>query len=194
MPRPTKQAIIDVIVAEVTAKQFTGDMRDGDAPPITLQNFQLETVRHGAKALRARLSRLSYAELCAELEVSAEYVAGLQEYVKEVLAYYDHHDREVAAQALRQRQSELGRKPRLQPAILAAARHYRSRDKTAKDTWRLIEKTPFRTSDGETVMIEGGMMHVQPRVGALKRAGIKYAHWLKRYWLKAKPIISAKPG
>ena len=44
MPRPTKQAIIDVIVAEVTAKQFTGDMRDGDAPPITLQNFQLETV------------------------------------------------------------------------------------------------------------------------------------------------------
>jgi hypothetical protein len=187
VPRLTKQAIIDVIVAEATAKQFTGDKRDGDAPPITLQNFQPETLRYGAKALRVRLSRLSYAELRDELEVSAGHLAGLQQYVKEVSAYFDQQDRETAAKTLRQRHSELGRRHGLQPAILAAARHYRGVNKKAKDAWHLIEKTPFRTSDGETVIIERGVMHVQMHDGTRKRRGIKEPQWEKRYWPAARP-------
>jgi hypothetical protein len=107
--------------------------------------------------------------------------------VKEVSAYYDHQDRETAAQTLRQRQSELGRRHGLQSAILVAARHYRSLHKKAKDAWGLIEKTPFRTSDGETVIIEHGVMHVQMDDGTRKRRGIKEPQWGKRYWPAAGP-------
>ena len=64
--RLTKKDIVDLIVAEATNKLFTGDRRDGDAPPITIQNFTDEMIRHGATALRARLSRLSLADLVNE--------------------------------------------------------------------------------------------------------------------------------
>jgi hypothetical protein len=68
VPRYTKQAVIDVIVSEA-AKIFTGDKRDGEAPPITLQNFSTEMFRYGARALRARLSRMPYEVLLAELKL-----------------------------------------------------------------------------------------------------------------------------
>jgi hypothetical protein len=87
----------------------------------------------------------------------------------------------------RKQQAERAKRPRLQPAILAAAQYYRGRNKIAKEAWDLIKKTPFSTSASETVKIEGGMMHVQPRVGTRRRRGIKEAQWQKRYWPAAKP-------
>ena len=64
--RLTKKDIVDLIVAAATNKLFTGDSRDGTAPPITFQNFLDEMMRHGARALRARLSALSFADLVSE--------------------------------------------------------------------------------------------------------------------------------
>jgi hypothetical protein len=56
-----KQKIIDFIVREASFAMFLGDARDGDVPPITLEYFTTEKIRHGARALRTRLSQLSLA-------------------------------------------------------------------------------------------------------------------------------------
>src|SRR5215831_1972797 len=94
-----------------------------------------EQGRYGAKALRARLSRLSYAELLREAREARDFfkarpgqLAQLAELVR----------REEAARVLRQRQAELGRRPRLQPGILAAARHYRDQGVSAGEAWDLL--------------------------------------------------------
>ena len=71
--RRTKK-IVDWIVAKATWGHFKGDKRDGEAPPITIQNFVLESPRYGARALRARLSRLSSAELLAEAHAVRAYL------------------------------------------------------------------------------------------------------------------------
>jgi hypothetical protein len=169
--------LIDLIIFKATGGLFTGDERDGDAPPITLQNFHSEKTRLGAQALRARLSRLS------PTEVRNEALAGL--------AHHERHRKWISqtlAEEHRERQAERGRKHGLQPAILAAARHYRGRKGRkiqAGEAWRAIKKEPYQTSDGDTVMMEGDEMRVQSRAGTQKRAGIRFNHWQRRYWPKA---------
>jgi hypothetical protein len=149
----TKQLIIDAIIARATYKWFSGDQRDGDTPPITIENFVNEIFRLGAKALRVRLSRLSRAELLAELSNAAAYVTKHEKQLHEIIALAERTERENDAQALRQRQAELARRPRLQRAILAAAAHYRQREMNAKEAWRAIKQKPF-AADGETVVMQ----------------------------------------
>jgi hypothetical protein len=66
MARLTKKQLIDYIVYQATRGLFFGDRRDSKAPPITFQNFTQEMFRCGAKALRARLSGLSYRQVLQE--------------------------------------------------------------------------------------------------------------------------------
>ena len=182
---PTKRDIIDAIVGEATKRQFTGDRRDGDAPPIDLENFHTEIFRYGAKALRARLSRLSYIEL---LQVGADGVVFLEEERR-----FKHA---AARRAHSQQQSERARRPRLQPAIYAAACHYRGLGKSAKDAWDAIAKSPYRTNGGEIVEIEGSKLSRSKQTirvvspdGRKLRHAIKFSQWRQRYWAAA-----AKPG
>jgi hypothetical protein len=174
---------------------FTGDNRDSEAPPITLQNFHSETFRYGAKALRARLSRLSRAELWRELEASAAHVEALEKYKEEILAQFDRAERESAARERSQQQAERGRKHSLQPAILAAARYYRNLGKTAKQAWLAINQTPY-VSNGETVVIaDDDTMYVRSRKRKQERNAIKFHQWQNSYWRAAKPAKThAKPG
>jgi len=182
----TKRAIIDAIVADATCRRFTGDKRDGDAPPITFENFLDEAFRHGAKALRARLSRLSRGELIAELSKGAACIEKQEEDLRETMALAER----LRHEELRQRQADIARRPRLQGAILAAARHYRGRNKNAKEAWRAIKQNPYQTGR-ETVVIEGDketeMMYVRSLDGKQMRSPIKFAHWRQRYWPAAKP-------
>src|SRR5262249_40168063 len=124
-PRLTKKVIVDLIIAEATFRRFKGDKRDGETPPITIQNFIDEMARYAAKALRARLSRLSFAELLTEGIAALDYVEAKQEELSQIVDFAERNEREEATRELRERQAELGRRSRLQPAILAAARHYR---------------------------------------------------------------------
>jgi hypothetical protein len=179
--RFTKVEIIDAIVAEATKGLFTGDKRDGEAPPITRQNFHPETFRYGARALRARLSQLSHAELLGEAADAAAFGSELDAVYEEGLQLLESGDREAAAQANSQRQSQLALRPRLQPAMLAAARHYRALDVSARRAWCSIKRKPYRTG-GETVLIKGGKMWVRSPDGTQKRSGIKFEQWRKRYW------------
>jgi hypothetical protein len=191
--RYTKNDIIDAIIAEATGGGlFTGDKRDGGLPAIMLGNFHIETFRHGAKALRARLSRLSRAKLLDELNVAAKDVSALEELSSKMLVLAGQNERADAARALRQRQAELGRKHGLQPAILESARHYRRTLKqNAKEAWHAIKRKPFTTKDHKTVVIEGDgekeTMSVAPRGEKQRRSGIKLNHWQRRYWPAAKP-------
>jgi hypothetical protein len=184
-----RKGIVDAIIAEATNRLFAGDERDGAVPPITLQNFFDESIRYGAKALRARLSRLSRADLLEELNAASNYIEARQERLKEYLALAEQNEREDAARTRRQRQAELGRRHSLQPAILAAARHYRTEGKNAKQAWKAIGRKPLSTPDGETVLIKGRgdeeRMCVQSRGGKQQRSGIKINHWQKRYWPRA---------
>jgi hypothetical protein len=179
--RFSKHEIIDLIVSKATHGLFTGDRGDGEAPPITLQNFGTEMVRLGAKALRARLSRLPATEFRKEVIASLEHDKIRREWLS-------HH----FARERRERQAELGRRHGLQPAILAAAGHYRGcrvRDRKmyAGEAWTAIKKEPYQTSDGETVMIEDDKMQVQSRARMQRRSPIKFGQWQKRYWVAAKP-------
>jgi hypothetical protein len=79
MARLTKKQIIDSIVCEATQGLFFGDERDGETPPINLQNFTDEMSRHGAKALRARLSGLAYQKVLQEGIDALEYTKRLKE-------------------------------------------------------------------------------------------------------------------
>jgi hypothetical protein len=189
--RDTKKDIVDAFITEATNRLFTGDKRGGGVPAITLQNFYDESIRYGAKALRARLARLSRAELLAELNVAAKYVDARQERTKELITLAEQNEREEAARAHRQRQAELGRRHRLQPGILAAAYHYRALKKTAKEAWGAIKQNPLTTSEGARVIIERDgkeeIMCVASRDGKQTRSGIKFNHWQRRYWPAAKP-------
>jgi len=78
MARLTKKQLIDYIVYQATRGRFFGDRRDGRAPPITLQNFTQEMFRCGAKALRARLSGLSYRQVLQEGMAAIEDVQRMQ--------------------------------------------------------------------------------------------------------------------
>jgi len=191
--RPTKTDIVDAIIGEATNGQFTGDKRDGTPPPITRQNFLSEMYRYGAKALRARLSRLTYAELLDELETSAVHVATLQEYVKNAVAQLERDDRYADMRARSERQSEIAKRPRLQPAILGAARRCRDRGMTAREAWDALYKTPFETDDGDTVEIEGPKLRLKQRMRVISRDGrqrkraISFAQWRKNYWTGTQP-------
>jgi hypothetical protein len=77
---PTNKEIIDWMIAAATLGRFKGDKRDGQAPPIKVQNFTNEMIiRYAAKALRARLSRLPFAELRTEAIEAADYVKAQRE-------------------------------------------------------------------------------------------------------------------
>ena len=102
----------------------------------------------------------------------------------------DFRVRENEARELSKRQSELARRPRLQQAILAAAKHYQGQGKTHKEAWGAIEKTPYVTDKGETVVIRDGKMGVRSRGGAQKRRAITMNQWRQRYW----PTAASKPG
>jgi hypothetical protein len=185
----TRRDIIDLVISRATHDSFTGDERDGEAPPITFQNFTTESFRLGARELRARLSRLPATDLADELEATLDLREERRAWISQKLA-----------RERRERQAERGRKHGLQPAILAAARHFckvRGRKMYAVEAWNAIKKEPYQISDGETVMIEGDaekqMMFVQTSGGKQKRSRIKIAQWQKRYWVAAKPS-SSKPG
>jgi hypothetical protein len=185
--RQTKKEIIDWIIAKA-AFIFMGDKRDGETPPITVQNFFLESGRHGAKALRARLSRLSFDELLGEACAVRDY---LQARPSELARLAEEAKRQETAREHRQRQAEFARKPRLQPAILAAACHYRGRGKNAGQAWDALAKAPFTTSDGSTVEIVGGknrlaqQMRVKSPNGRKEKRPIGFAQWRKHYWSAA---------
>jgi hypothetical protein len=192
--RLSKRVIIDSIVGHVTNGVFTGDKRDGVPPPITLQSFTTEMHRYGAKALRARLSRLTLTELCAELKASVEHIAGREEYVKAATAQLKREDRDADMQAHSERQRDLAKRPRLQSAILATARHYRGLGLSAGEAWDAIGKIPFTTDDGHTVEIEGSKlsrlkqrMRVRQADGRQRKRAISFAQWRKSYWTGAKP-------
>jgi hypothetical protein len=127
----------------------------------------------------ARLARLSGAERDAEMDTLASHMAAVIGVLQTRAAELQYEERK--------QQAERAKKPRLQPAILAAAQYYRGQKKMAKEAWDLIKNKPFRTNTGETVKINGGMMHVQLRIGTQRRRGIKEAQWQKRYWPAAKP-------
>jgi hypothetical protein len=174
--RVTKHDIIDLIISRATHGLFTCDKLDGKAPPITFENFRDEAFRRGAKALRARLSRLPATDLLNEATAALDLHEARREWISQKLA-----------QERRERQAERGRRHGLQPAILAAARHYRlGRKMQAGKAWSTIKKEPYQTSDGDTVMIEGDVMWVRSRAGTQKRSRIKIAHWQKLYWGAAK--------
>ena len=192
MARPTRWEIIDAIVSEATHElcRFMGDARDGTAPPIRLENFNIEALRYGAKALRARLSRLSRTQLNAELRRAAEYMQTVKDAVQSGLVELENREREE----LSRRQSERAQKPRLQPAILAAARHLRAQNKTSKEAWRAIKKRPYPVSQDETVLIETAgrkeRMAVHSRDGRRRRLTISESQWRQGYWRAA----ASKPG
>jgi len=196
VPPYTKQEAIDAIVAEATTSQFTGDNRDGAAPPITLQNFYTESFRYGARALRARLCGLSDAEFWSEYEAAAAYLIAREKYKTEYLADHERYERETAAQEFRQQQQERGRRRGLQPAILEAARHYRGGGMSAGEAWDAIKEHPFKTHDGETVEIQGRKgsrleqtIRVVSRDGRQPKLAIRFGQWRQSYWPAA-----AKPG
>jgi hypothetical protein len=185
--RLTKAEIVDRIVTTATFGRFRGDKRDGEAPPITIRNFDLEMARYGAQALRARLSRLSLAELLTEARAARDRPGELAQIAERA-------KRDEAARVLRQRQAELSRRSRLQPAILAAARHYRDRGMTAREAWDELNKTQFGTDDSHTVEIEGSKLprlkqrlRVRQADGRQRKRAITFEHWRKSYWKGAKP-------
>jgi hypothetical protein len=183
----TKKEMIDQLVTQAAFGQFKGDKRDGETPPITIQNFSLEMPRYAAKALRARLSRLSFAELFTEAIAAADY--------KDQLSRTVELAERLNREEVRQRQAELGRRSRLQTAILAAARHYRDQGINAGEAWDAIRETPFNTDDGSTVEIEGGKLRTEQKMrvmapdGRQLKRSIKWDQWRQTYWKAA-----TKPG
>jgi hypothetical protein len=189
--RLTKKEIVDLMVAQATFGRFKGDKRDGETPPITIQNFPDQKSRYAAKALRARLSRLPLLELATEALAALDYEEARQRDLLRIGKEADRIEREEAAQAFRQRQAEIARGARLQTTILAAARYYRqTAKKSAKEAWLAIKRNPYETDDGSIVVIEtakGGKeeMLVRSRQGKQKRDGIAFGTWQERYWPKA---------
>jgi hypothetical protein len=196
--RQTKRLIDWIVRKVVFFGMFTGDSRDGESPRITVENFSIEQSRYGARAYRAQLSRLSLTELWAEARTVAAYYKAPPGELNKLAA---RQKREEAAEAHRERQAKLARRPRLDPpvvaAITAAARHYRTpgvtaAKMTAARAWDALRNTPFRTGDGYIVMIEGSRSRPNQRMcvasgdeGRLKHS-IGFERWRKRYWTGAK--------
>jgi hypothetical protein len=186
-----RRLIIDRTIAKATWGRFTGDdERDGKTPPITAENFSI--YRYFAKGLRARWTRLSF----AKLRVEARAVRAHFKKPSELAQLAERVAREKAARELRERQAELGRRSRLQPEILAAARYYRDQGMTTREAWDAIRETPFKTDDGHTVEIEGSAsqrlkqrMRVRQADGRQQRRPIRFNQWRQVYWTAA-----AKPG
>jgi hypothetical protein len=193
MERRHRTKLVDWIVAKATFGMFTGDKRDGEPPPITVQNWFLDTQRYGAKALRARLSLLSFDELLTEARAVRDHFKARP---SELARLAELAKQQEAARELRQPQAELGRRSRLQPAILAAARFYRNQGMNAGEAWDALNKTPFTTDDGNTVEIEGSKLprpkqriRVILRDGRQQKRPIRFNQWRQVYWTAA-----AKPG
>jgi hypothetical protein len=171
---------------------FTGDERDETAS-ITIDNFNSQSHRLGAKEMRAVLSQMSDVELVKQARAVRD-----KNKPSELARIAEQIAKEKAARELRDRQSKRGSRPRLQPGILAAARHYRQiAKKNAKEAWLAIRETPFKTDDGSTVEIKGDKRSYveddecfvrQPDGRQLKRS-IKWDQWRQVYWKAA-----AKPG
>jgi hypothetical protein len=174
-----KRAVIDQVIALVTNGLFVGDERDGTAPPLTLENRFTEMIRLYAQAQRVRWIGLPLAELCAEIEASAEYEDARKAYVKN-------------AQAKAQRDAaRLPRLPQDRQAIAAAARHCRDQGLTAEGAWRELNKNAFTTDDGYTVEVVGSnrdpskqRMRVLHADGTQTKRAISLKTW-RRYWTAA---------
>jgi len=186
-----RRLIIDRTIAKATWGRFTGDdVRDGKAPPITAENFSIEFYRYFAKGLRARWTGLSSAKLRAEARVVRAHFKK----PSELAQLAERVAREKTARELRERQAKLGRRSRLQPAILETARHYRDQGMTAPEAWDALYKTPLKTDDGSTVEIKGDKrFRVEQRMRVISRDGrqlkraIGFGQWRKSYWTGAKP-------
>jgi hypothetical protein len=181
LSRDERQEAIDWLISQAT-KRFFGDDRDGPTPPITIDNFAYEETRYAAQAYRVRLSSLSDQELAMEAQAALNARAYRNKVDSELPAIFERMDREDASRALRERQSKLGRRHSLQHSILAAARYYRARGKTAKQAWRAIQKHPFSVDNREVVEITKGTMRVRKPGAKQQRQGINLNHWQKRYW------------
>ncbi len=187
--RLTRKEIIDRTIAKATWGRFTGDERDGKTPPITRENVSIELYRYTARGLRARWTRLSYAKLRAEARVVRAHFKP-----SELAQLAERVAREKAARELRERQGELGRRSRLQPGILAAARYCRGQGMTARKAWDALNEVPFKTDDGSTVEIKGDKrsrleqrMLVRHADGRQRKRAISFDQWRKGYWTGAKP-------
>jgi hypothetical protein len=182
-----RRRLIDWIVAKATWGRYTGDKRDGKTPPITIENFNTESYRYAAKAYRARLSRLSSAELSVEARAVRTY---LKKKPSELAQLAERFKRDEDARAHRQRQAEFAKRPRLQAAqaaIVTAARHYRGQRMTAAEAWDALYKIPFRTEDGYIVKIEGGKQRLEQRLCVISPGGMQlkrlgFSRWSQRYF------------
>jgi hypothetical protein len=131
-----------------------------------------------------------------EAIAAADYVKAQREQISQSGELAERYEREAAARQLRQRQTELGRRSRLQPAILAAARYYRDQGINAGEAWEALYENPFKTIDGSVVKIEGDKvcrlkqrMRVVSPDGRQRRRSIRFDQWRQVYWTAA-----AKPG
>jgi hypothetical protein len=182
LSREARQEAIDWLVSQATTRRFLGDSRDGPKPRITIDNFIQEQTRYGAQVYRARLLMLSDEELAIEAQVALEADAQLKKLKSELPAIFERMVREDAERALRERQSNLGRRHGPQKSILAAARHYRALGKTASEAWRKIKQHPFEAENHQIVEITKEEMKVRKPGTKGQRSGINFSHWQKRYW------------
>jgi hypothetical protein len=118
------------------------------------------------------------AELCAEIMAA---VLGVLQTRSAELEY-----------AERKRQAELAKRPRLQTAILEAARHYRDQRKTAGTAWDAIKKAEYSAQRGDIVRIDGPKnerlkqkIFVVSSGGTKKRKGVSFEQWRQSYWRAA---------
>jgi hypothetical protein len=140
---PSKQTLIEAIIDAAKHGRFARN-KLGERPT-TFENLQTELLQcdeQTAQAVRARLSRLSKAQL----------MCLLHEWVYAADKYYER-------EKLREKQRELGRRPRSRSSIAKIARQsaasdYRARNMRAKDAWDAIKERPYQT-DTEIVRIEG---------------------------------------
>ncbi len=141
----TKKDIIESIIFAATERRFSRHKLVDDLPAVALEDFQNELIQFGEEQLRESLSALSRTELIGAMEEWADQLAVLQE----------RSGSEATARERNLRQRELAQRPRLQPAILAAARHFRACGLNAGEAWDKIKDAQYRTDDDKTVVIEG---------------------------------------
>jgi hypothetical protein len=145
----TKKQVIDYIVCQATRGLFFGDARDSKAPPITLQNFTQEMFRCGAKALRVRLSGLSYRQVLQEGMAAVEHTEYAEAQQIAAIGQVEQAAREEKVQASRR-----------QLAAAMAARRNISQlvdDVVAELVGPLLNKHPKWRSHRFAVLIEPGL-------------------------------------
>jgi len=157
----TKKGIVDRMIAAASNSLFTGDNRDGQAPPITPENFVLEQARYAARALRARLKKLSLDELTIELVRYAKYLRLNEEELQQIRLRSDRLEDERKRREHSEQQPERGRRHKLQPEILEAACHLRCDRRSAQQAWNYIRTNPFQAENGATVTVaRQGSRHI----------------------------------